>query len=162
MSLLKIPLRRKLHCVHSRNRRSETIGRCLPKHRRVPSMSFHLTTTVYSTMSLQVCCTLLPAMGFAAFRKGSKSNRPQQRGPFEAFPSLAAVLCHHSLCPPAVASLDTHRCRHEPVEPTSRLCSTRKSVTSCTVASTFSTLLPWAFVQTSNPIRQTRPKPAYT
>jgi hypothetical protein len=62
--------------------------------------------------TVQVYCTLQPAMGFAMFlaqslRLGPKALvarllHPRWRRPFEAFPSLVAVPCRHGLCPLAV------------------------------------------------------------
>jgi hypothetical protein len=62
--------------------------------------------------TLQVYCTLQPAMGFAMFLAllpplDPKAVRwrwlhPRWRIPFEAFPSLVAVPCHHGLGPLAV------------------------------------------------------------
>jgi hypothetical protein len=77
------------------------------------------------------------------------------RMPFEAFPSLVAVPCHHGLCPLAVG------CRFRepsprvavrfrfvfPAPPTSGLCSTRESVATVpALPPRLRSLLPWAWI----------------
>jgi len=58
----------------------------------------------------QVCCTLQPILGFAVFRSTharlevvrDEAGSPQQRMPFEAFPSQTAVTHRCAPCPPVV------------------------------------------------------------
>jgi len=78
----------------------------------VPPSWFLTTSTAFSARRLRVCCTPLPALGFAAFREGTPGGPEGRRlsssfpatgfVPFEGFPSSAAVPHHCGRCPPTV------------------------------------------------------------
>jgi len=55
---------------------SDFLGEELPRSTLVPSLSFCTTATAFSTWALQVCCALLPILGFTTFRMGSWCSPP--------------------------------------------------------------------------------------
>jgi hypothetical protein len=124
-----------------------------PRARQVPPASlvppsWSLTTsTVFSARPLQVCCTLLPTLGFAAFPPASSPSTRRSRStlrsvlatlrPFKGFPSPRAVPRHRGRCPPAVPPAARFPSEDVPLRrraPTSRLCSPDESVSSTPVA----------------------------
>jgi hypothetical protein len=106
--------------VHSGSQGS--LGPPVPPGGRVPSTRFLTASTACSDRRSQVCCTLQPIMGFAAFparlrlfdpkasqRAGARS--PQRHPPPEEYPSPAAVPRHRGHCPPAVTPRTRVRAR---------------------------------------------------
>lgn len=99
-------------CVHSRVGRSLPFGPEAPTSELVPSLPFHPTPTVYSAQ--HPAGLLHPATGHGVrhvsgawlrcYPKVARGRglHPRWRIPFEAFPSLIAVPCHHGLGPLAV------------------------------------------------------------
>jgi hypothetical protein len=138
--------------------------------RRQPPSSFRPCRSTrlrrFSPLStLQVYCTLQPAMGFAMFLGLSlprcpkaavaRSLHPRWRRPFGAFPSLTAAPCHHGPCPLAVprrlAGRSVRVAARFPSgssgQPTSGLCSARESVADgSALPPSRRSLLPWVFV----------------
>jgi hypothetical protein len=127
-----------------RKRVLSTIGPGLPSPGLVPSLLFLPASTVFSAQCLQVCCTLLPTMGFATFQARSPSHhraRPEHFrpdvaiGPWRARPrplrprtspgslgppgtrTLARVVC---AARPARSASSSRWCRHRCVLPTRR------------------------------------------
>jgi hypothetical protein len=94
--------------VHSHSPRAASVCRCDTAD-LVPPTWFLTTSTACSAMRLQVCCALLPILGSAAFHLLSHRLEPKlgatepvfpaTQTPFEEFPSLTAVPCHHDRCP---------------------------------------------------------------
>jgi len=92
--------------VHSRDR--SPFGSPVPPDARVPSSRFLTASTACSVRRLQVCCTLLPIMGFTVFHApfacGSgdpqcADGAPHDAGPFEEYPSPIAVPRHRGRLP---------------------------------------------------------------
>lgn len=83
----KTPLRRVL-ILASTPERSPALRSKVANLRRVPPLPFFPASTVCSARRLQVCCTLLPILGFTSFGRLSTLSREQGHPrclPFEAF-----------------------------------------------------------------------------
>jgi len=104
--------------VHSRRLRRVSFGhRAPPRDTPVPSSWFLTTSMVFSARQLQVCCALLPVVGFTSFPAvsswlGSPNGRATQDNHGfsrrvstpRSLPSPAAVPCHQGRSPHAVVS----------------------------------------------------------
>jgi hypothetical protein len=179
------PLRRRdCRCVHSRMNRRSSFGAEVPPSTLVPSLPFLPAPTVCSAArpfpnrgpktsirsrplgSLQVCCTLQPAMGFAPFQAARDPKIPPHatlvvRGfsrPFPRASTLRSVLLPGSSPPsPRSPAFTGKRCLlvvgsvgrvatgDRVVSSTSRLCSTgRVRSRPAAFPPRFESMLPWA------------------
>jgi len=93
------------------SKESGSVGSKPSSSEHVPSLPFLTTSTVCATSALQVCCALLPTMGFAAFQAPRLVRfpvRPRRLSrsalPFGAFPSTT-VGSHHR-CRPRLVTRD--------------------------------------------------------
>jgi hypothetical protein len=139
-----------MSCVHSRVGRSPPFGSELPRSGLVPPLPLQRLRRFTPLDTLQVCCTLHPAMGFAAFplcslplarRRGAgRSASSTALYPSELSPSQQVAARHRVPMPsrrrsrvPAwfLPCCHGRRSMLSAVRSTSRLCSTAKSVAPC-------------------------------
>jgi hypothetical protein len=139
-----------MSCVHSRVGRSPPFGSELPRSGLVPPLPLQRLRRFTPLDTLQVCCTLHPAMGFAAFplcslplarRRGAgRSASSTALYPSELSPSQQVAARHRVPMPsrrrsrvPAwfLPCCHGRRSMLSAVRSTSGLCSTAKSVAPC-------------------------------